>query len=107
MPTWGIEFHHGSVWLRRLGLWLDRREPQTGPDKVFVSHAHTDHVGAHREVILSAPTARLMQARVSGQRQEHVLAFGETRRFEDGPLPFRITLLPAGHIFGSAMALLE
>jgi len=38
---------------------------------------------------------------------EHVLPFGERRRFEGGPIPFQIPLLPAGHIFGSAMALIE
>ena len=31
----------------------------------------------------------------------------KTREFRDGPAPYRLTLLPAGHIFGSAMALLE
>lgn len=41
-----------------------------------------------------------MQARLPGQRLEHVLAFGEARDFG----AYRIRLLPAGHIFGSAMA---
>lgn len=93
----------GSIVLPQLDLWLDPHWPRTGPEKVFVSHAHSDHVAAHREVILSAPTSRLMQARLPGKRLEHVLAFGETRQF-DGPTPFEIRLLPAGHIFGSAMA---
>lgn len=72
---------------------------------MFVSHAHSDHVAAHREVILSAPTARLMQVRVSGERKERVLCFGERCFFEEGG--FYLTLLPAGHIFGSAMGLVE
>src|SRR5207302_4477659 len=38
-----------------------------------------------------------------GQRREHVLAFGERREFGS----FAITLLPAGHIFGSAQAFIE
>ncbi len=84
----------------QLELWLDPHWPRTGPEKVFVSHAHSDHVAAHREVILSAPTSRLMQARLPGKRLEHVLAFGETRAFGN----YEIRLLPAGHIFGSAMA---
>src|SRR5215475_420353 len=102
-----IEFRAGDLHIPALGLWLDPHEPQLGPEKVFVSHAHSDHVAAHREVILSAPTAKLMQARVSGKRHEHILNFGETRPFGNGTKSFQITLLPAGHIFGSAMALFE
>ena len=41
-----------------------------------------------------------MQARLPGQRLEHVLPFGESRSFGE----FEMRLLPAGHIFGSAMA---
>ena len=90
-----------------LGLWLDPHDPQPGPEKVFVSHAHADHLGAHREVILSAPTARLMQARMGGERLENILPFGEARTFAGGKVPYQLTLLPAGHIFGSAMSLIE
>src|SRR6185369_15062669 len=68
---------------------------------------HSDHTAEHREVILSEPTARLMQARLPGERREHVLRFGERRSFGTGRCEFHLTLLPAGHIFGSAMALVE
>lgn len=107
MSPLAIRFHRGGVYLPKLGLWLDPHQPQTGADKVFISHAHSDHVGVHREVILSAPTAKLMRARVSGQWVEHQLAFGKTIRFEHGPVSYSVTLLPAGHIFGSAMAFIE
>ena len=83
---------------------MDPDDPQQGPERVFVSHAHSDHIAAHREVILSKPTSKLMQARAPGVRSEHTLEFGESRRFENGPSSFSITLVPAGHIFGSAMA---
>jgi DNA ligase-1 len=86
---------------------MDPHEPQLGPERVFVSHAHSDHVADHSEVILSAPTAKLMQERVSGERREHVLGFGERRFFEGSGIGYNLTLLPAGHIFGSAMALVE
>lgn len=102
-----IEFREGAVHLPELGLWLDAHEPQLGPERVFVSHAHSDHVAAHQEVIVSAPTAKLMQARMGGAQQEHVLRFGEPRRFDYQQSGFQLTLLPAGHIFGSAMALIE
>jgi Cft2 family RNA processing exonuclease len=102
-----IESRQGGVWLPQLGLWLDPSQAVRGPERVFVSHAHSDHTARHQEVILTEATARLMRARIGGRRVEHVLPFGEPRLFAGGPLPFQITLLPAGHILGSAMALLE
>jgi DNA ligase 1 len=100
-----IEYHRGGVYLPALRLWLDAHDPKT--ECVFVSHAHSDHVDYHREVILSAPTSRLMQARIGGTRVEHVLPWGERREFEDSGVRYAVTLLPAGHIFGSAMSLIE
>jgi DNA ligase-1 len=102
-----LEFRNGGLHLPQLALWMDPNEPQLGPEKVFVSHAHSDHIAEHREVILSAATARLMKDRLSGERTENVLDFGERRSFTGGKERFDLTLLPAGHIFGSAMALVE
>lgn len=89
-----------GVYLPAQDLWLDPREPK---GFAFVSHAHSDHIAPHEEVVLSERTARLMQARVPGTRIEHVLPFGEQRRVHDVDL----TLLPAGHIFGSAQLFLS
>src|SRR6202035_2900867 len=69
----------------------------------FVSHAHSDHIAPHKEIVLSERTARLMQARLPGKRHEHVVPFGELRRVHDVDL----MLLPAGHIFGSAQLFLS
>jgi DNA ligase-1 len=102
-----LQFVRGGVWLPPLGLWLDPHQRQIGPERVFVSHAHSDHTAAHREVILSVPTARLMRARSVKARMAHALNFGETRGFQGAEVPWQITLLPAGHIFGSAMAFVE
>jgi len=107
VPALDFRFHRGGLHFPELGLWLDSHERQKGPERVFVSHAHSDHTAAHREVILSEPTARLMQSRLGGKRIEHLLPFGAPRRFDDAAMPYDITLLPAGHIFGSAMAYLE
>jgi DNA ligase 1 len=101
-----LQYQRGAVYLPELGLWLDAHDPQTGPERVFVSHAHSDHTGLHREVILSAPTAEFMRARIGDERLEHVLLFNERRLFESRK-PYHCTLLPAGHIFGSAMAFVE
>lgn len=97
--SWQVEFRAG-VWLPQIAWWLDAHFPQK---RSFVSHAHSDHVAPHGEILCSAGTSRLMQARMPGKRIEHVLPFGfaEQLTAECG-----VTLFPAGHIFGSAQALL-
>ena len=94
-----VRYEHG-VYLPADDLWLDPWEPK---GFAFVSHAHSDHIAPHEEVILSERTARLMQARMPGTRIEHLLPFGEQRRVHDVDL----MLLPAGHIFGSAQLFLS
>lgn len=105
MSALTIEYHQGGIHLPKLGLWLDPHRAK--PGLVFVSHAHSDHTARHPEVILTEPTAWLMRHRLGGTRTEHILPFGDTREFKATPIPFRLTLLPAGHIFGSAMAFIE
>lgn len=107
MSPLAIRYDRNGIYLPALALWLDPSEPQTGAGRVFISHAHSDHTAAHREIIVSAATSRLMHARLRGQWQEHVVPYGQPVRFENDGLAFHITLLPAGHIFGSAMALIE
>ncbi len=105
MPALEFQFREGGIYLPHLRLWLDPHWPKE--ELVFVSHAHSDHTADHREVILSEPTARLMTARMGGKRIEYALRFNEPRTFQRGGNEFRLTLVPAGHIFGSAMSLIE
>ena len=88
-----------GVYLPRQDLWLD---PWDAKRFAFVSHAHSDHIAPHEEIIVSERTARLMQSRMPGSRTEHILPFGE-RRVVHG---VDLMLLPAGHIFGSAQCFL-
>jgi hypothetical protein len=94
-----VRYERG-VYLPAEDLWLD---PWDARPLAFVSHAHSDHIAPHEEIIVSERTARLMQARMPGERREHVLPFGETKEVRD----MNVTLLPAGHIFGSAQFFLE
>jgi len=89
-----------GVELPSLGLWLDPRRRKA---LAFVSHAHSDHIAGHEEVFLTPATARLMRARLSGERTEHELPYFQSMERPD----CRITLLPAGHICGSAQLFLE
>ena len=99
MP-WQVNFNAG-VWLPQIGWWLDAHHSQP---RSFVSHAHSDHIAAHGEVLLSAGTSRLMRARLPAQRVEHILEFGRTEQLD---AETTVTLHPAGHIHGSAQCLLE
>jgi DNA ligase-1 len=89
-----------GVYLPNEGIWLD---PWDAKPFAFVSHAHSDHIAAHDEIIVSERTARLMQARLPGERNEHVVEFGQRTAIRG----LDVTLIPAGHIFGSAQFLLE
>ena len=89
-----VRYERG-VYLPAHKLWLDPKEPKCF---AFVSHAHSDHIAPHSEIIVSEPTARFMQTRLYGKRIEHVLPFHEMRAIRD----VEVMLLPAGHIFGSA-----
>ncbi len=93
-----VRYERG-VYLPRQDLWLD---PWDAKRFAFVSHAHGDHIAPHDEIIVSERTARLMQSRLPGSRTEHILPFGEKRAVHG----LDLTLLPAGHVFGSAQCFL-
>ena len=93
--AWEANFKDG-VYLPQIDWWLDSRLPV---EKSFVSHAHFDHVAMHREILCSAGTARLMQARLPGERREIVLPYEQPFELTPG---CTVRLYPAGHIFGSA-----
>ncbi len=95
MP-WEVR-HKDGIHLPQIGWWLDARRAQM---RSFVSHAHSDHIGAHREIVATRATASLMRLRLPGKRQETILAYGQTW---PAGLGCEMKLLPAGHIFGSAM----
>ncbi|PYK28573.1 MAG: DNA ligase [Verrucomicrobia bacterium] len=93
-----VRYERG-VYLPRQNLWLDPWDPK---HFAFISHAHSDHIAPHEEIIVSERTSRLLQHRMPGRRLEHVLAFGEKRAVHG----LDLMLLPAGHIFGSAQCFL-
>lgn len=91
-PT-GIEVENGL-------LWLDaRRKRPLG----LVTHAHLDHVARHDTVLCTPETAALMRRRRGAGLKYLERRYGERTLVGD----VAVTLVPAGHILGSAMALLE
>ena len=59
-----VQYERG-VYLPDENIWLD---PWDAKPFAFVSHAHSDHIAPHDEIIVSERTARLMQARLPGER---------------------------------------
>ncbi|MEP6686283.1 MAG: ATP-dependent DNA ligase [Verrucomicrobiota bacterium] len=94
-----VRYERG-IFLPEQNLWLD---PWDAKPLAFVSHAHSDHIAPHAEIIVSERTARLMQARMPGKRSEQIVPFSERTTVHG----MEIILLPAGHIFGSAQFFLE
>ncbi len=91
-----VVFNRG-IYLPEMDFWLD---PWDAKDSAFVSHAHADHFSRHGNVLCSTVTAALLrkrfnmaEARLEGEN------FGAMIE-RDG---FRMRMLPAGHIVGSAM----
>jgi DNA ligase-1 len=93
-----VRYERG-VHLPRQSLWLDPSDPKRF---AFISHAHSDHIASHEEIIVSEWTSRLLQHRMPGHRTEHAFAFGEKRTVRG----LDLMLLPAGHILGSAQCFL-
>src|SRR5438128_29167 len=94
-----VRYERG-VYLPEQHLWLD---PWDAKRFAFVSHAHSDHIAPHEEIIVSERTARLLQRRLPGHRTEHILPFCEERSVHG----IDLMLLAAGHIFGSAQCFLS
>ena len=95
MP-WDVRQADG-INLPQIGWWLDARRAQA---RCFVSHAHSDHIGPHREILTTRATASLLRLRMAGKRHETILEYGQPWTAEFG---CEMKLFPAGHIFGSAM----
>jgi Cft2 family RNA processing exonuclease len=94
-------FHFDNgLFLTRAGLAVDvrRRQPRS-----FVSHAHTDHIARHELALATPTTGRLYQHRLGPRHR--VLEMPYRQPLEFGSM--RLTALPAGHCFGSAMLLAD
>ncbi len=91
-----VQYNRG-LHLPELDLWLD---PQIARPFAFVSHAHSDHFARHETILCSEVTSSLLRDRFSHPRTDCQSPAFHVPIVRDG---FRIRLLPAGHIPGSAM----
>ncbi len=83
-------------------VWLDSlRSRRFG----VVSHAHSDHAAWHEETLLTPATAALMRVRRGHRKDKVIREVGFHEAVEVAGA--RLTLLPAGHVLGSAQVFLE
>jgi putative mRNA 3-end processing factor len=104
---------HPDTWIRVLpkGLYCEPGDffidPQAGVHRAVISHGHSDHARPDHDAVLATPetlaimTARLGQGRAG--RSQQPLAYHQGIE-QNG---VRITLVPAGHVLGSAQVVLE
>lgn len=91
-----VVFSRG-LYLPEIDFWLD---PLDEKESAFVSHAHADHFSRHTNALCSTVTAALLRKRFNmADGRLEAVGFGTTVE-KDG---FRMRMLPAGHIVGSAM----
>jgi len=95
--AWLVESREGGIYLPQVNLWMDPKRPQK---RAVVTHAHYDHLAGHEEILASPGTARLLRLRVPKRTKIRAIPFGESFSLGKGA---SFTLLPAGHILGSAM----
>lgn len=107
-----FDFHRGALYWAAHRLWFDAHR-RTGPDGIaVVSHAHSDHVAPHAKAAATAATLDLMAARGVRPRQVFRLKYFHRTPLwkirDENPIDETyLTMLPAGHVLGSAMVRLE
>jgi Cft2 family RNA processing exonuclease len=98
--SWRVETHKGLK-LPQIDWALDAVIPVA---RSFISHAHSDHIASHKEIVCSKATARLLRERIRGKRTIHALNYHTPEQLTADA---SITLYPAGHILGSAQSLIH
>jgi putative mRNA 3-end processing factor len=77
-------------------------DPPRKSDLAIISHAHSDHLKAHRKIMATAPTLELARLRYKKFEAEPVEYH---RKFRIGPAT--VELAPAGHMIGSAQVIID
>jgi putative mRNA 3-end processing factor len=81
-------------------------DPLRPAARAVITHGHSDHARpGHTEVFCTPATAAILRARLGARAagRLHTLRYGETARIGE----VDVTLHPAGHVLGSAQALLQ
>ena len=103
---------HPQDWIRvtPLGLWCEPGDFYVDPARpvarAVISHGHADHARPGHDSVLATPaTLAIMAARMGERAGRERLALDYGRSLTHRGV--RITLVPAGHVLGSAQVVLE
>jgi putative mRNA 3-end processing factor len=92
-----------GLYCRPGGFHID---PNGGAKRAIVTHGHSDHARpGHDHVLATAETIAVMKARLgtAAKRGTQTVVYGEKLKIGE----VLVTLLPAGHVLGSAQILIE
>ena len=79
-------------------------DPSAAVPRAVITHGHSDHARAgHGAVLATADTLAIMRLRLGELGQMQALPYGEPLKVKD----VTITLVPAGHILGSAQIVID
>jgi len=92
-----------GLYCRPGGFHID---PYGGAKRAVITHGHSDHARpGHEHVLATAETLAVMKTRLGtvGTRGTQIATYGEQLQVGD----VTVTLMPAGHVLGSAQVLIE
>ena len=96
MPPIEVKTRPALHW-PELDLFLD---PHYGHKFAFISHGHADHFAKHERILCSTPTGHILHKRFRVPASSiETVDYNEVISLNG----FELRLLPAGHIYGSAM----
>ncbi|WP_428332863.1 ligase-associated DNA damage response exonuclease [Novosphingobium sp.] len=92
----------GGLYIRPADVWID---PSHAVGSALVTHGHADHARAGHGVTMASPaTIAIMRERYGQIGEAWPMPYGERATLAGG---VHATLIPAGHVLGSAQVLLE
>ena len=102
LGSW-IEPFPDGIYVKPAGAWIDPARPKR---RALVTHGHSDHARAgHGADLATAETMDIMGERYGADfaRSREAAAYGEVVARDD----VEVTLVPAGHVLGSAQAVVR
>ena len=92
----------GGLYVRPADVWID---PPRAVPRALITHGHADHArGGHGVSMATPATLDIMRERYGQIGEARPMAYGEPVVLGGGVLA---TMLPAGHVLGSAQIVLE
>jgi putative mRNA 3-end processing factor len=102
LPAW-LSVTDRGLWCGPGGFFID---PHRASDRAVITHGHADHARpGHGAVLATAETLAIIRARYGDGAAGTLQPLGYGQGLTVGGV--RLTLVPAGHILGSAQVVLE